>query len=115
MNKLFCLICFICISFNIFAKDVYCTIVRNKDNTYQIIPNEEYLNDGYWNFITKDNKGNIKKFNTLQDAINQLSRFDWYVIRGQEDNDELIIMGHPIETFFEIKSSREELNRLFEE
>lgn len=108
IRKIFFLTLFAIFSIKVLsAREVYCSIVKEKDNTYQIIPNEEYLTETYWNFITKDRAGKIKQFKELQDAINTLSNFGWYVVKGQETNSDLVIMGHIVESFFEIKSSRE--------
>ena len=115
MGKIISLFCLMVLCLTTNAREVYCSINKEKDNTYQIIPNKEYLNDGYWDFITKDGKGNITKFNTLQDAITRLSRFGWRVVKGQNTNDkgDSILMEHDVESIYELKSSREELINLF--
>lgn len=99
-------------TFSVSAREIYCTIIKNNNGQYEIIPNKEYLNDNYWNYISKDRKGNVKKFNTLQDAITQLSRFGWKVVKGQNTNgsvDNSVLMEHNVESIYDLKSSREEL------
>lgn len=95
----------------VYAREVYCSIVSEKSGS-KIIPNKEYLTDSYWDFITKDSIGNEKVFNSVDDAINELANFGWYVIKTEQNDTIKIIMGHTVDSYMEIKGSREKMGQI---
>ena len=113
MRRLISLITFVLIFLGIYAREIYCTIISGKDGS-KIIPNKEYLTDSYWDFITKDSMGNARIFQTTDEAINALANFGWYVVKTEQADTAKVIMGHKVDSYMEIKSSRENLHKLME-
>ena len=95
----------------IYAREVYCSIITEEAGI-KIIPNKEYLTDAYWDFITRDPEGNEKVFTTVNDAINELANFGWYVVKTESNDSLKIVMGHKVDSYMEIKSSREKMENL---
>ena len=95
----------------LFAREVYCSVIKEK-NGARIIPNQEYLNDFYWDYITKDSLGNEIIFNSPEEAINVLANFGWYVVKTENYEPTRIIMGHNVDSYMDIKSSRDKMINL---
>lgn len=112
-----CLIisCFLS-TFNLNAKEVYCSIEQLQDDI-RIIPNNEYLTDSYWHYILYDIKGEKRKFNNIDEATSILSSFGWRIVKIKILNNRadsyIYIMAHELESYYEIKSSRDRNNELF--
>ena len=113
MRKFFIGLLFICISLGLYGREVYCIIQKEGDGV-KIIPNKEYLNEFYWDYITKDSLGNEIIFQRFEDAINQLANFGWNVVRTEQTDSNTVIMSHEVDSYMDIKSSREKMIQLLE-
>lgn len=116
MKKLISLICLIfLISISVNAREIYCS-VEEKNGNIQINPNWEYLTESYWNYILYDSLGNKREFNHINEATTILANFGWFIVRTETNVNNCttrIIMGHNVESYNEIKSSREQMYNLF--
>ena len=83
MRKFFIGVLFFIASLGLYGREVYCIIQKEGDGV-KIIPNREYLNDFYWDYITKDSLGNEMHFPRFEDAVNQLANFGWNVIKSEQ-------------------------------
>lgn len=56
--------------------------------------------------------GNETIFNSAEEAINDLANFGWYVVKTETYDTTTVIMGHEVDNYMDIKSSREEIMNL---
>lgn len=92
---------------------VYCEVVESAKGTV-IIPNEDYLNQMYWDFILKED-GKPVKFKSRLEAITRLSPFGWTAEKTWYDSDKKethVLMGHVLDNSMSLRSSRERILKM---
>lgn len=92
---------------------VYCEVVENAKGAV-IIPNEDYLNQMYWDFILKED-GKPVAFKNKLEAITRLSPFGWTAEKTWYDPDKKethVLMGHVLDNSMSLKSSRDRLLKM---
>lgn len=92
----------------LYAREVYC-VIQKEGEVMKIISNKDYLNDFYWDYITKDSLGNEITFSKFDDAINHLANFGWNVVKSEQTDSNTIIMSHEVDSYMDIKSSRDKM------